>query len=295
MQKILIIGREGQLGSTIHDLTKKISWAGFSFTSIDTLDLTNREAIAKFFSNQRFDFVINCAAYTAVDKAENDQEPAFRLNAQAPEWLGIETANANTRVIHISTDYVFGGRHFRPLKPDDSKNPESVYGQSKLKGEEALMTSNPNSMIIRTSWLYSRHGQNFLKTMLRLGEERNTLKVVFDQIGTPTLADDLAEAILHIVKKIILKEITFSPGIYHYSNEGVCSWFDFATAIFNETGIKCSVIPVESDQFPTTAPRPLYSVMDKSLIKNTYKIKIPHWQESLKKCIEQMPLNITDR
>jgi len=288
MQQILIIGREGQLGTSFFELCKEISWASFSFSTEKNLDLTDDNAIHQFFSDKQFDFIINCAAFTAVDKAESVPEAAFRLNAAAPEKLAIESAALNAKIIHISTDYVFGGDHCRPLKPDDPKNPDSVYGQSKLKGEEAIRGNNPQSMVVRTSWLYSTYGQNFLKTMLRLGKERDKLNVVFDQIGTPTLASDLADAILNIIRKVITNEADFVPGIYHYSNEGVCSWYDFAAAIFDETGIKCRLLPVESDQFPTPAPRPFYSVMDKAHIKTVYGIEIPHWQKSLTRCIKDL-------
>ncbi len=291
MRQILIIGQEGQLGSTFHQLSANIPWAQWTFTTEKILDLTSQKTIRNFFSDKKFDFIVNCAAYTAVDKAESERETAFRLNAEALGYIGVEAARMGAKIIHISTDYVFGGMHNRPLKPDHPTDPESVYGQSKLKGEEILLKNNSQSMVIRTSWLYSLHGKNFFKTMLNLGQERDTLNVVFDQIGTPTLADDLADAILSIINKTVQGETKFVPGVYHYSNEGVCSWFDFAIAIFEETGINCRTIPVESDQFPTPAPRPFYSVMDKSLIKNTFRIEIPHWQKSLKKCIAQHQAN----
>lgn len=286
MQQILIIGKEGQLGTSFYELCRQISWAVFSFTTEKNLNLTDDNAIHRFFSDKKFDFIVNCAAFTAVDKAESAPELTFSLNADAPEKLAIEAAAMNAKIIHISTDYVFGGKHCRPLKPDDPKNPDSVYGQSKLKGEEGVRKSNPASMIVRTSWLYSSRGQNFLKTMLRLGRERESLDVVFDQIGTPTLASDLADAILSIIRKVISNETEFAPGIYHYSNEGVCSWYDFAAVIFDKAGINCKLIPVESDKFPTPAPRPYYSVMDKSLIKEVYGIEIPYWQKSLTRCLQ---------
>jgi dTDP-4-dehydrorhamnose reductase len=288
MSEILIIGRDGQLGSAFFEQIRGIDWASFTFSTIETLDLTNPSAIHSFFSDKKFDFIINCAAYTAVDKAESEKEMAFALNAEAPKLIADEANKTGAHFIHISTDYVFGGNHCRPLKPDGPKSPESVYGQSKLKGEESLMHANPKSMVIRTAWLYSRFGQNFLKTMLRLGKEKESLNVVFDQIGTPTLADDLAHGIITILEKIITDRKPFISGVYHFSNEGVCSWYDFATSIFEKAGITCKVFPVESDQFPTPAPRPFYSVMDKSLIKETYDIEIPHWQASLTKCLKDM-------
>jgi len=287
MQRILITGGEGQLGQTLRQLTRNDSRNEYIFSSEETLDLCSPEAIEQFFAGQHYDVIINCAAYTAVDNAESNPETAFQLNAKAPAQLAEMAHRSGGRLVHISTDYVFGNNQCRPLKPDDPKTPVSVYGKSKLQGEEAIMKACPDSVIIRTSWLYSLLGNNFLKTMMRLGKERDALNVVFDQVGTPTLASDLGQTILTIVKDTD----NFKPGIYHYSNEGVCSWYDFAVAIFRETGIQCKVSPVESDLFPTPAPRPAYSVMDKSLIKETYELSIPHWQESLKKCINDIRPN----
>ncbi|MFW5754878.1 MAG: dTDP-4-dehydrorhamnose reductase, partial [Marinilabiliaceae bacterium] len=268
----------------LYQLTRNDSRNEYAFSSEETLDLTSPPAIDRFFAGRHYDVIINCAAYTAVDKAESDRETAFQLNAKAPGQLAEIAQRAGARMVHISTDYVFGNNQCRPLKPDDPKTPVSVYGKSKLQGEENIVKACPDSVIIRTSWLYSLRGNNFLKTMMRLGKERDALNVVFDQVGTPTLASDLGRAILTIAGD----SKNFKPGIYHYSNEGVCSWYDFAVAIFNETGIPCKVSPVESDLFPTPAPRPAYSVMDKSLIKETYGISIPHWQESLKKCLHDV-------
>lgn len=288
MKKILIIGREGQLGSTLTEQAENITWADFLHTTVDTLDLMDASAINNYFKDKHFDFIINCAAYTAVDRAETDSAPAWRLNAEAPKELAEEAARMGAYFIHISTDYVFGGSHFSPLKPDDSKTPDSVYGKSKLQGEQNVLQQQPQSIIIRTSWLYSVFGKNFLKTMLQLGRERDSLNVVFDQVGTPTLADDLASTILTIIEKVVTKNKEFVPGVYHFSNEGVCSWYDFTKAIFHESGISCNVAPVESDQFPTPAPRPYFSVMDKSKIKQTYEIEIAHWQDSLRKCLRKL-------
>ncbi len=288
MKKILIIGSEGQLGSTFKEKAGKHTQFEFSFSTIEELDLTSDISIKHYFSDKKFDYLINCAAYTSVDKAEEDREAAFRLNAEAPGKLASEAVGMNAIFFHISTDYVFDGNNFRPLKPSDPKNPESVYGQSKLKGEEAVMAACPESIIIRTSWLYSAYGQNFMKTILRLGKERDSINVVFDQAGTPTLANDLADAILSIIQTTHEDRNNFFPGIYHFSNEGVCSWYDFAISILKYAQINCNVYPVESDQFPTPAPRPYYSVMDKSLIKNTFNLSIPHWQGSLERCINQL-------
>jgi dTDP-4-dehydrorhamnose reductase len=284
MQQILITGGEGQLGQTLQQLTRQSSRAKYYFSTEENLDLTSSESIDRFFTDKDFDVIVNCAAYTAVDKAESDREKAFAINAEAPRMLAEKAHYKGAKMIHISTDYVFGSNNCRPLSPEDPKKPDSVYGQSKLKGEENVVNNCPESVIIRTSWLYSGLGQNFLKTMLRLGSERDHLNVVFDQIGTPTLASDLAGAILAVAES----KDDFVPGIYHYSNEGVASWYDFAVAIFRQANISCNVFPVQSDQFPTAAPRPAFSVMDKSLIKETYGITIPHWQDSLAECLKQM-------
>ncbi len=286
--KILIIGREGQLGSTLFDYAQGREELDFTFSTIEELDLTSESSIASFFKGKHFHFIINCAAYTAVDKAESDQEKAFLLNAKALMHIGMSAARMGAKVIHISTDYVFNGQHYKPLKPEDETKPCSVYGKSKLEGEKNLLRSNPESIIIRTSWLYSKYGENFVKTMLRLGNERDNLEVVFDQIGSPTLADDLANAILKIITDVNAQRSTFVPGIYHFSNEGVCSWYDFATAIFQISKKSCRVHPVGSELFPRPAPRPWYSVMDKSKIKETYALDIPHWRSSLDKYLQEI-------
>lgn len=288
MPHILVIGKEGQLGTTFYKLSEQYPQDNFTFSTIDQLNLMKPRSIKQFFAGKSFDFIVNCAAYTAVDKAEEDSDAAFRLNAEAPALLAHEAKRINAVFIHISTDYVFDGNHYRPLTPDDNPNPVSVYGKSKLQGEKEVLEIHPNSIIIRTSWLYSPFGQNFLKTMIRLGKEKSSLNVVFDQIGTPTYANDLATAILSIIHKISTDKDKLLPGIYHFSNEGVCSWYDFAQAIFKITGINCQVFPVTSDQFPTKAKRPFYSVLDKSLIKQNYNISIPHWQDSLIKCINAL-------
>ncbi|MGQ1891531.1 dTDP-4-dehydrorhamnose reductase [Thermophagus sp. OGC60D27] len=290
MPKILIIGKEGQLGSTFHKLTWEFPQEQVTFTTIDQMDLSNPTSIKEFFVDKAFDFIINCAAYTAVDKAEEESDTAYQLNAEAPALIAREAARLRALFVHISTDYVFDGRHFRPLSPNDTPNPVSIYGKSKLKGEKEVLRIHPDSIIIRTSWLYSIYGQNFLKTMIRLGKEKQSLNVVFDQIGTPTFAEDLASSILSIIQNITTGQTKAMPGVYHYSNEGVCSWYDFAKAIFRITGIDCNVIPVTSDYYPTKAKRPYYSVLDKSLIKQTYGIAIPHWQESLVRCLKQLKM-----
>ncbi|MDX1285285.1 MAG: dTDP-4-dehydrorhamnose reductase, partial [Draconibacterium sp.] len=259
--QILITGAYGQLGSEIKDIVQNYPGWNFVFIDIDTLDITDENAVKSFFKENSFDFVINCAAYTAVDKAESDVENADKVNAIAPKILARITNQIGIKFIHISTDYVFDGNANQPYSETDNVNPQGIYGKTKLEGEQNCMAENPKTVIIRTSWLYSGFGNNFVKTMLRLGKERGKLDVVFDQTGTPTYAADLANTILEIIDSL-----EFVPGIYHYSNEGVTSWFDFAKAIFEISGVVCKLNPVLSEQFPTPTKRPHYSVLDKSKI-----------------------------
>ncbi len=288
--QVLIIGREGQLGSTFFEFSQSKGPLDFTFSRVSELDITSEASIKSFFDGKHFDFIVNCAAYTAVDKAETDVEKAFLLNAKALTYIGNSAAQMDAKVIHLSTDYVFDGRSFRPIKPEDLPNPISVYGKSKLKGETNLLSANPDSLIIRTAWLYSIYGENFVKTMLKLADQHDQVNVVSDQIGSPCYAADLADTILKLIEGIGSGKYLFTPGIYHYANEGVCSWYDFATAIFQIAGKKCRVNPVGSELFPRPAPRPWYSVMDKTKIKDTYGITIPHWRVSLEKCLSQMAL-----
>jgi dTDP-4-dehydrorhamnose reductase len=286
--KILITGAYGQLGNEINCLTAKYPEWQFLFTDVDTLDIANENELEIWFQKNKPGFVINCAAYTAVDKAETDTENAKKINSLAPKLLGKYSQKAEAKFIHISTDYVFDGETFIPYSENDKVNPKSVYGETKLHGEQKCFEGNPDSIVIRTSWLYSTFGNNFVKTMLRLGNERGHLNVVYDQIGTPTYAADLANAILSIIAITEKNPEKFVPGIYHYSNEGVASWYDFAKAIFEISGLNCKVDPVLSDQFPTTAKRPHYSVLNKTKIKNTFGITIPYWRDSLKICGERL-------
>ena len=226
---------------------------------------------------------MNCAAYTAVDKAENEEEKAFKLNHDIPANLAEAAVSNHAILIHISTDYVFDGTSNYPYKETDRVNPVSAYGRTKLAGEDCVL-SGSNNIIIRTSWLYSAHGNNFVKSMLKLGKERDTIGVVFDQVGSPTNASDLAAAILHIIKKIINSGIKYS-SLYHYSNEGICSWYDFAVAIMRFAGLDCNVKPITTDQYPLPARRPVYSVFNKSKIKADFDLVIPHWEESLERAI----------
>lgn len=282
---ILVTGSNGQLGNCIQARAEQFPETHFLFTDVDTLDITDKEAVATLVKAQNVDIIINCAAYTAVDKAEEQETLCRKINATAPQILGEVAANAGARVIHVSTDYVFDGKNFRPYQETDTTCPVSAYGRTKREGEEALLSACPNSVIIRTAWLYSEYGSNFVKTMLRLSAERESLNVIFDQVGTPTYAGDLADAILCIAHK---KVVDFHPSIYHFSDEGVCSWYDFTVKILQLAGRQCTVNPIETKDYPTPAARPHYSVLNKTKIKTTYGIHIPHWEESLKRLIEKL-------
>lgn len=283
--KILITGANGQLGNEIKLISENFPW-NFDFTDIDELNLTNPKEVKTYLLKHKPDYVINCAAYTAVDKAESDTSGAELLNSRVPENLSILSKKLNFKLIHISTDYVFSGESFIPWKEEDPTLPESVYGATKRLGE-LLVIKNSQSVIIRTSWLYSKFGNNFVKSMMKLGKERESLGVVFDQIGTPTYAADLAQAVLNIIKYSEETQ-TWKGGIYHYSNEGVTSWYDFAVEIMGLVELQCKINPIETKEYPLPAPRPKYSVMNKKKIRSAFDITIPHWRESLKKAIEQL-------
>jgi dTDP-4-dehydrorhamnose reductase len=289
MNKVLIIGADGQLGQEIMVRSKSFPYLNFVFSTINDLDVTNQQQINDCITTGQFQFVVNCAAYTDVNKAESEMELAHQVNAKAPEFIGLSAVKNNTKVIHISTDYVFNGMGFKPYSENDPVEPLSAYGKSKLAGEQLLAETGAESMIIRTSWLYSSFGNNFVKTMLRLAQEKAHINVVADQVGSPTYAGDLADAILTVISNVCIEKQAFIPGIYHYSNEGVCSWYDFTLAIFEEYGsISCAVHPITTEDFPTPAPRPHYSVLNKSKIKTIYSLSIPHWKESLQHCIAQL-------
>ncbi|NLJ44401.1 MAG: dTDP-4-dehydrorhamnose reductase [Bacteroidales bacterium] len=285
MAVILITGSDGQLGNELKLSSKNYSGYEFVFTDIDTLDVTDREALNETIKRTEPDWIINCVAYNFVDKAETDQENAFRINSVAPGNIAEAIKGTDCKLIHVSTDYVFDGSSAFPYNENSVTNPQSAYGRSKLEGEKNALR-HPYTMIIRTAWLYSSFGNNFLKTILRLSSEKESLPVVFDQTGTPTYAADLADAILTIISKVIRNQSVFTAGIYHFSNEGVCSWYDFATEIVNEKGSKCRIIPILSKDFHSVAKRPAYSVLDKSKIKETYGLEIPHWREGLQRCMK---------
>lgn len=285
MSKILVTGANGQLGSELHAIHTLYPQHDFIFADRNTLDLSNLCKLEDYFDDKTFDVIINCAAYTAVDKAESDEELTNTINHHAVSLLAKIAQKKNISLIHISTDYVFDGKSYRPYIETDPTDPQGVYGRSKRDGENAILSVAPeNSIIIRTSWVYSSFGANFVKTMLRLGKERDSLGVIFDQVGTPTYARDLASAILEILPQIN----TQSPEIYHYSNEGTTSWYDFALAIFELSGVECNVNPITTDQYPTLATRPYYSLLNKAKIKQEYNIVIPYWKDSLNQCLKEM-------
>ena len=280
---ILITGCNGQLGNEMQLLEKQHTSHTFFNTDVQELDITNREAIAAFVEQNAIDGIVNCAAYTAVDKAEENVDLCQLLNADAPGFLADAMERRGGWMIQISTDYVFDGTNHTPYVETDSVCPNSTYGRTKLAGEQAVVNACRQSMIIRTAWLYSTFGNNFVKTMIRLGKEKPELGVIFDQIGTPTYARDLALAIFAAIEQGIV------PGIYHFSNEGVISWYDFTKAIHRIAGITtCRVRPLHTSEYPTPAIRPHYSVLDKTKIKNTYGIDIPYWEDSLQECLGQL-------
>ena len=283
LKNILVTGANGQLGNEMRVVSAEQSTVKYHFTDVAELDICDQEAIERFVVEHAIDCIVNCAAYTNVNKAEEDTELCDKLNHQAPANLARVADKHGAALIHVSTDYVFNGHNFKPYGEDDVTCPNSVYGATKLAGEEAITSLCSNSVIIRTAWLYSTFGNNFVKTMLRLGVECAELGVVFDQVGTPTYARDLARAIQCIIIKGVV------PGIYHYSNEGVCSWYDFTKMIFAIGGITtCALKPLHTDEYPTPAARPHYSVLDKTKIKQTYDVEVPYWVDSLRECIEQL-------
>ncbi|MBD5269180.1 MAG: dTDP-4-dehydrorhamnose reductase [Bacteroides sp.] len=284
MMKILVTGSDGQLGRSLRKKFENDPDIEAVFTDVDTLDITDRNALERFFSDNHFDILVNCAAYTAVDRAESDDLMAARLNTQAVGYMAEVASRYNVRIIHISTDYVFSGDSSRPYVENDEPYPHSIYGRTKLEGEGILKSFCPDSVIIRTAWLYSEYGNNFVKTMHRLGKENGAVSVVSDQIGTPTYAGDLADAIHSVVKN---KE--WHPGIYHFTDEGVASWYDFAIAIFELSGMKnVKVTPINTVNFSAPAKRPQYSVLSKNKIKSTFGLSIPYWRDSLERCIKGM-------
>jgi len=280
---ILITGCNGQLGNEMQLLERENPQHTYYNTDVAELDITDQQAICRFVDDNRIDGIVNCAAYTAVDKAEDNEELCTRLNAEAPAYLAEAIGRRGGWMIQVSTDYVFDGTNHTPYTEDEDTCPNSVYGKTKLVGELNVQKFCERSMIVRTAWLYSTFGNNFVKTMIRLGREKAELGVIFDQIGTPTYARDLASVIFVAINRGVV------PGVYHFSNEGVISWYDFTKAIHRLAGISsCHVRPLLTREYPTPAARPHYSVLDKSKIKQTYGVEVPYWEESLAECIRQL-------
>jgi dTDP-4-dehydrorhamnose reductase len=287
---VLITGSNGQLGSEIRELAANFSKLDLVFRNSHELDICSFEALQDFIIDHKINAVINCAAYTAVDKAEQDAEIAEEVNSKGVLNLVNALEKVNGKLIHISTDYVFDGNQYMPYRESDSVSPIGVYGETKREGELAVINSTLDAIIIRTSWLYSSYGNNFVKTMLRLGNEKENLGVIFDQVGTPTYARDLAKTCLEILCGDSSEDISKNGNLYHYSNEGVASWYDFAISIMELAGLNCKVNPIQTKDYPTLAKRPQYSVLNKSIIKTDFKIEIPYWRDSLKDCIEKISL-----
>lgn len=283
MKTILVTGANGQLGNSLRRLGGAYPSYTFLFTDVDTLDICDLSSVRSFVKDKRVDYILNCAAYTAVDKAEDNEAVCSRVNRDAVRNLGVAAQENGAKVIHISTDYVFDGTNHIPYVETDGTCPVSVYGRTKLAGEQVLAEVCPDSVVIRTAWLYSEFGSNFVKTVLRLGTERDEVRFIFDQVGTPTYAGDLAKAMMAVVEQA--ERGAFVPGIYHFSDEGVCSWYDFTVTILRLAGIPCRVVPIESGDYPSRATRPHYSVLNKGKIKKTYGVQIPHWEESLRTCL----------
>ena len=283
MKNILITGANGQLGNEMRVLSAEYPEYAYFFTDVAELDICDEQAVMEFVQANDIHVIVNCAAYTAVDKAEENVELCTRLNADAVGYLAKAAEACGAEFIQISTDYVFDGTAHVPYRESASTCPNSVYGHTKLAGEQNALTLCSRSMVIRTAWLYSTFGNNFVKTMIRLGRERDSLGVIFDQVGTPTYARDLARAIFVAIRQGVV------PGVYHFSNEGVCSWYDFTKAIHRLAGIAdCKVKPLHTEEYPTLAKRPHYSVLDKTKIKKIYNTEVPYWEDSLKECIDAL-------
>ena len=307
IKSVLVTGKNGQLGQSLQKIAGEYEQYDFTFVGRDELDLAQPQNIANYFRDKYFDAIINCAAYTAVDKAESEPVLADQINHLAVKQLAEIAKQKNSLLIHISTDYVFDGTHHKPYVETDKTNPINVYGLTKLKGEQAMQDVNPKGAIIRTSWIYSEFGNNFVKTMLRLGKERDSLNIIYDQIGTPTYATDLATAALTLVRHSGEGRNLTTPKMpeqvqheavetYHYSNEGICSWYDFAQAIFDIANINRQINPIETKDYPTPAKRPHYSLMNKTKIKQIQAPKgtpglVPYWREALQQCLKQLEQN----
>ncbi|MBE3606324.1 dTDP-4-dehydrorhamnose reductase [Campylobacter sp. RM13119] len=284
MLNILVTGSNGQIGSEIRELASNYEYK-FFFTDRTSIDITNKDNIRNFCQTNSINAIINCAAYTAVDRAESDIENADLVNRKAVKKLSLVAKELGIKLVYISTDYVFDGKNYKPYTEEYQTNPQSVYGKSKLDGETEMRNINPlNSIIIRTSWVYSYYGNNFVKTMLRLGKEKESLGVIYDQVGTPTYAKDLAKAILDIIPQISNNKVE----IYNYSNEGVLSWYDFAKEIMKMAKLPCKINPIETSEYPTPAKRPHFSLLNKSKIKSKFNVVIPYWKDGLDDCLKRL-------
>jgi dTDP-4-dehydrorhamnose reductase len=283
---ILVTGANGQVGQELRVLAASYPAFEFVFTSHENMPVNDEAAVQKVFAAHRPAYCINCAAYTAVDKAESEQDLAYQVNAEGARLLAAACKTFNTRFIHISTDYVFNGQSPAPYTEEAPTDPVNLYGASKLKGEQLCLQNDPQAIIIRTAWVYSSFGKNFVKTMMKLMADRPAINVVSDQVGAPTYAADLAKCMMHIIANCQLSIANWIPGLYHYSNQGRISWFEFAVAIKELTGSSCTVNPIPSEQYPTPAKRPAFSLLDTNKIRNTFGCSIPEWRESLKECIK---------
>ena len=287
--KILVTGANGQLGNEIRRICRNFPGLEFIFTDVDMLDITNPDAVSVFMEASKPAIVVNCAAYTNVDGAEENVKNVRKINSLAPQVLAAACAMQDAFLIHISTDYVFDGESTKPYTEDDETNPISVYGNSKLEGEEKIRTVFDNYLILRTSWMYSEFGHNFVRSIISLAKDRETLEIVNDQFGSPTYARDLANCIIDIIIKSILNPKAYLPGIYHYANQGSCSWYEFAQEILDIVGIKtCKLVPISTEQYPSVAKRPKYSVLDTTRIRSSFGIGIPNWRDSLRECLSSM-------
>jgi|YNPMSStandDraft_1061717.scaffolds.fasta_scaffold01133_9 dTDP-4-dehydrorhamnose reductase len=289
MNTVLVFGANGQLGSEIKKISKEFSNLQITYTDVEDLDITDVSKLKLFFSNKKFSYVINAAAYTAVDKAESEFKIATKINVEGVTNIARLATNYKLHLIHISTDYVFDGKSNLPYNEDSLPNPLNVYGKTKYKSEiEALR--HPETIVIRTSWLYSTFGNNFVKTILKHAKEKDEIKVVYDQVGSPTYAEDLARAILSIINENINRKNFFKRGIYHFTNQGLCSWYDFAYEIISYFNLPCKVIPILTEEYPTPAKRPAYSVLDCKKYKETFEQEIPYWRDSLHRCLSTLKL-----
>jgi dTDP-4-dehydrorhamnose reductase len=286
---VLVTGANGQLGSEIKHLTLKQNTDNYTFIDIDEMDLTSTQSFLEFTHGKRYEVIINCAAYTAVDLAEQNASLAYAVNATAAKILADYCLEEKVRLIHISTDYVFDGYGNQPLTEKSPCNPLSVYGKSKWEGEKHVLSSLHDAYVLRTSWVYSSFGKNFVKTIANLAKQKDTLSVVYDQIGSPTYAQDLAAAILQIIENI-KAGVKDNPGLYHYSNEGAISWYDLACFIVDYYKLACKVKPIRSEEYPTLATRPRFTVLDKSNVKNSLGMEIPHWHKGLVACLSALKL-----